>query len=59
MVTHDSVNEVLKYGALTTVDGGTKHLGETAKVTVVGVLVATAGLSAVGREELFGDSETH
>lgn len=46
-------------GALSTVDGGTCHLGDTVKVTVVGVLRATTGGTPVGIEEVFGEAEPH
>lgn len=46
-------------GAIATVDGGTCHLGDTAKVSVVGVDSATSGGSSVGMEESFGKAAYH
>ncbi len=46
-------------GALSTVDGGSCHLGDAAKVPVVGGNSATTGLPAVGIEEVFGEMTPH
>lgn len=59
MVAHDVVSAVCEHGKMTTVDGGTKHLGDTAKVSVVGGHVATSGLTSVGMDEVFGEMTTH
>lgn len=56
MVTHDVVLAVYEHGKVTTVDGGTKHLGDTAKVSVVGGNVATSGSTPVGMMEVFGEA---
>lgn len=42
-------------GTFRTVDGGTYHLGDTVKVSAVGVLLATSGGMSVGREEVLGE----